>query len=625
MGTLAGVGGTCGGGSQSCFEWKVRSPEYNAGDEESPALPIPGPSCSVLGEPRDSLTAEQHHDPCHIDQIVVPPSCGDLFSGRRLSGECDQALQADSAIGPCSRYANNRIGVNTNQPVPIECRGHIIKWDGSCENSAEYELEGPSKDLIVKQADTAAQYHFGLDYEVGRCVPQDYVKAAYWYRKAAENNYPEAQNSLATLYESGLGVPQDFAQAVNLDHKVAESGMYAAFLDEARARSEFRLAISYYYGKGVPQDYAQAYLWFRKYDNEIGSIAVHLHLGDMYYYGQGVQQDYKKAAYWYHLAADPSSPQNTDRMRGYEPSPANAEAQTRLLELYGKGLAQPRDVWRPLGYTEANDPESPEDLIRLLGGLPPPGSAEAESLIGDFYERGFAVPQDYKKAASWYQQAAEQGNADAEYHIGYLYGVGQGVPQDITQKGYWYRKAADRGHADAQFYLGVQFEQGAPKDLSLAAYWYLKAAQQGHPLAIQSFRRLIAQAPSTRIATAAEVTASEVQQKSAPIPSPIAQAAHVSGTVVEVPADVMASMVLQKTAPVYSPIAKAARVSGTVVLHATISKTGLIKNLAVVSGPALLRQDAIDAVKTWRYKPYIVNNEPVEIETTVNVIFTLGG
>jgi protein TonB len=84
-------------------------------------------------------------------------------------------------------------------------------------------------------------------------------------------------------------------------------------------------------------------------------------------------------------------------------------------------------------------------------------------------------------------------------------------------------------------------------------------------------------------------------------------------------------MLLQKTPPLYPPIAKAARVSGTVVLQAKISKTGAIEDLHVVSGPAMLQQAALDAVRTWRYRPYLLNNDPVEVETTVNVIFTLGG
>lgn len=93
---------------------------------------------------------------------------------------------------------------------------------------------------------------------------------------------------------------------------------------------------------------------------------------------------------------------------------------------------------------------------------------------------------------------------------------------------------------------------------------------------------------------------------------------------VTIPADAVLGRLLQKTPPVYPPIAAAARVSGTVVLQAIISKQGTIESLRVVSGPALLQQAALDAVRTWQYKPYTVNNKPVEVETTVNVVFTLG-
>jgi protein TonB len=94
---------------------------------------------------------------------------------------------------------------------------------------------------------------------------------------------------------------------------------------------------------------------------------------------------------------------------------------------------------------------------------------------------------------------------------------------------------------------------------------------------------------------------------------------------VNISAGVMVGMLMVKTQPTYPPIAKAARVSGTVVLQATISKAGTIENLHVISGPAMLQQAAMDAVRQWRYRPYLLNNDPVEVETTVNVIFTLGG
>jgi protein TonB len=96
-------------------------------------------------------------------------------------------------------------------------------------------------------------------------------------------------------------------------------------------------------------------------------------------------------------------------------------------------------------------------------------------------------------------------------------------------------------------------------------------------------------------------------------------------TKINISAGVSAGMLLQKTVPVYPPIARAARVSGTVVLQATISKTGSIQDLHVVNGPAMLQGAALDAVRQWRYRPYLLNGDPVEVETTINVIFSLGG
>jgi protein TonB len=81
---------------------------------------------------------------------------------------------------------------------------------------------------------------------------------------------------------------------------------------------------------------------------------------------------------------------------------------------------------------------------------------------------------------------------------------------------------------------------------------------------------------------------------------------------------------LEKTMPQYPAIARAARIQGTVVLQATISKTGLIQNLKVVSGPPMLQQAAVDAVRSWRYKPYLLNGDPVDVETTISVVFNLG-
>lgn len=86
---------------------------------------------------------------------------------------------------------------------------------------------------------------------------------------------------------------------------------------------------------------------------------------------------------------------------------------------------------------------------------------------------------------------------------------------------------------------------------------------------------------------------------------------------------VQAAMVIKKIPPVYPQLAKSARVSGIVHLQAVIAKDGTIQELKVLGGPALLIQAAVDAVKQWVYRPTLLNGEPVQVETTIDVNFTL--
>jgi periplasmic protein TonB len=87
----------------------------------------------------------------------------------------------------------------------------------------------------------------------------------------------------------------------------------------------------------------------------------------------------------------------------------------------------------------------------------------------------------------------------------------------------------------------------------------------------------------------------------------------------------MEGNLIYRVQPQYPPLARQARIQGMVVLRAMISREGKIENLQVISGPPLLVKSAMDAVLQWRYRPYYLNNEPVEVETQVTVNFTLSG
>ncbi len=94
---------------------------------------------------------------------------------------------------------------------------------------------------------------------------------------------------------------------------------------------------------------------------------------------------------------------------------------------------------------------------------------------------------------------------------------------------------------------------------------------------------------------------------------------------VRVSQGVTQGLLIRKIQPTYPPLARQARIQGSVLLQAEISKDGSIQNLRLISGHPMLAPAAIEAVKQWRYKPYILNGEPVEVETQITVNFTLAG
>jgi periplasmic protein TonB len=94
---------------------------------------------------------------------------------------------------------------------------------------------------------------------------------------------------------------------------------------------------------------------------------------------------------------------------------------------------------------------------------------------------------------------------------------------------------------------------------------------------------------------------------------------------IRVSSGVQSGLLIRRVQPNYPPLARQARIQGTVVLQAQISKDGNIENLTLISGHPMLAPAAIEAVKQWKYKPYLLNGEPVEVETSVQVNFTLSG
>lgn len=103
-----------------------------------------------------------------------------------------------------------------------------------------------------------------------------------------------------------------------------------------------------------------------------------------------------------------------------------------------------------------------------------------------------------------------------------------------------------------------------------------------------------------------------------PIPPPTVSRAFRKSSMLE-------GMLIRKVQPIYPPLARNARIQGPVVVYALISKAGTMENVRAISGHPMLVGAAIDAVSQWRYRPYILNSEPIEVETQITVNFYLGG
>ncbi|HWW96809.1 MAG TPA: energy transducer TonB [Edaphobacter sp.] len=108
---------------------------------------------------------------------------------------------------------------------------------------------------------------------------------------------------------------------------------------------------------------------------------------------------------------------------------------------------------------------------------------------------------------------------------------------------------------------------------------------------------------------------------------PVVSVAPARGPVapLQVSKGVLQGMLLAPIRPVYPVIAKAAGVQGTVIVEAVISRTGTIESLHVVSGPQMLQNAALEAIREARYQPFRLNGEPTDVQTTITVNFRLGG
>ena len=184
-------------------------------------------------------------------------------------------------------------------------------------------------------------------------------------------------------------------------------------------------------------------------------------------------------------AAVPADPAPADPPR---PDPPEAD----ITELHIAALRELAEAGDAAAQTELGERyEDGRDVVQDYAGAvswfrkaAEQGFAPGQAALGFMYSRGRGVVQDDAEAVQWHRRAAEQGNARAQYNLGVSYRDGLGVVQDYGEAVRWFRRAAEQGHAGGQNNLGVMYSRGrgVRQDDSEAVRWYRRAAEQGHAL-----------------------------------------------------------------------------------------------------------------------------------------------
>jgi TonB family protein len=142
----------------------------------------------------------------------------------------------------------------------------------------------------------------------------------------------------------------------------------------------------------------------------------------------------------------------------------------------------------------------------------------------------------------------------------------------------------------------------------------MKLSQKQTKISLARRIMIVAACAALAIATCTSALAFHVDVPNAPAPAANPKTIHVKAD---------SAKLITHVNPVYPPKAKAARVQGSVILAATIGKDGVPEHLVVQKGPSELQASALDAVRQWRWQPYLLNGEPIEVETTVTVVYAL--
>ncbi len=345
--------------------------------------------------------------------------------------------------------------------------------------------------LAAEQGHAGARLQLDVLYHTGpdNLEASDF-EALMLYRQAAEQGDAAAQSSLGWMYYQGRCVQQNYTKAAVWFHHAAEQGSVSG---------QYGLGVISLNGEGVAPDGAEAVAWFQR-AAEQGDIWAQLRLSDMYKNGRGIPQDHTLAHMWFVIAStNDNSRANPGRRILATPLPPAqvTEAQRLAHEWMGAHAAGVQ------GGDVADFNTGSESSTWFAGCRSAALSRDRRAAVG-YLPTGYIVLDDDEPQDDIERQAAEQGDASAQYRLGNRYYYGRGVPQDFAEAVVWYRRAAEQGYSEAQFILGHMYAdgQGVPQDHTLAQMWLTIAGLSGDDRAAERRDWIASQMTLAQIAKA---------------------------------------------------------------------------------------------------------------------------
>lgn len=335
----------------------------------------------------------------------------------------------------------------------------IMKGDYSLQNAAEEkEIASSTISKWIRDEIRSMDAHddnavfLGNVYANGYGVKQSDRTAVSYYERAAKNGDTEGMYRLGTAFYLGRGAARNYEEAYAWLKKASDGEHSGAMV---------YLGYIHANGHGVPKNYVKSVMWYQK-AADIGSADAMVNLGIMYIQGRGVSRDVDRAKAMFGEAADKGNTEamlnlahlcSTNKQYGEAEvllrkaaSLGNVEAMVRIGKMYKDGNDQiPINNGNAAEFFCKAAERGREDVLIPLAEcyqrLAEGGDGNAMLELGRMYyyhKRG--IPQDYARAAKWFELAAEKDNATAMGYLGFMYANGRGVTRDKKTSETWYQK-----------------------------------------------------------------------------------------------------------------------------------------------------------------------------------------